>query len=145
MELKDFKSTFKIDVYWGDLDAYRHVNNAVYIKWSEHARIDFFSKNGFANVSIDKGAFYPILAYQDIKYFKPVFFPDKIIIGTVVENIKEDEFYLQCHFFSEIQKKKVAISNHKIVILSTKTHKRYSVPKEYISSLKEFKTKELSN
>ena len=33
-------SEFK--VHWGDMDAAQHVNNLVYLKWSESGRIDYF-------------------------------------------------------------------------------------------------------
>ncbi len=37
----------KINVAWGEMDALQHVNNVVYFRYFETARIDFFTQLGF--------------------------------------------------------------------------------------------------
>ncbi len=39
--LKEYKVVSVINVQWGDMDAYQHVNNVVYVRWGENARIDY--------------------------------------------------------------------------------------------------------
>ena len=34
----------EIPVAWGDMDAFGHVNNTVYLRWFESARIAFFER-----------------------------------------------------------------------------------------------------
>ena len=139
LELKDFKiqSTFK--VRWSDHDAYNHVNNVVYLKWSETARIDFMEAAGFDFMKISKSEFYPILASQEIKYFKSVIYPDTITIGCRIgEDIGEDYFYNECHFFSEKHNAKVAISKHKIMLLDVKKHQKIKLPANFLETIKEF-------
>ena len=36
----------KIPVQWGEMDTFNHVNNVVYIRWCETARIELFRKFG---------------------------------------------------------------------------------------------------
>ncbi|MFV0531267.1 MAG: acyl-CoA thioesterase [Flavobacteriales bacterium] len=137
-ELNDFKIQSKFKVRWGDHDAYNHVNNVVYLKWAETARIDFMEAIGFDFMKISKYEFYPILATQEIKYFSPVVYPDTIIIGCKIGEIAEDYFYNECHFFSEKQQRKVAISNHKIKLLDVKTHQKIELPEKFLEIIKNY-------
>lgn len=41
--LKDFPVITKIVVAWGEMDALQHVNNVVYFRYFETARIDYFA------------------------------------------------------------------------------------------------------
>jgi hypothetical protein len=38
-QLKDFPALERVSVQWGDMDAFQHINNAMYIKYFESARI----------------------------------------------------------------------------------------------------------
>ena len=39
---KNKVSVTKISVQWGEMDAFNHVNNVMYIRWCETARISLF-------------------------------------------------------------------------------------------------------
>ena len=45
--LKDFLKAYpvisKVPVKWGDMDSFSHVNNTVYFKYQEEARLNFFA------------------------------------------------------------------------------------------------------
>lgn len=138
-ELNQFEIQSKFKVRWGDHDAYNHVNNVVYLKWSETARIDFMEAVGFDFMNISKSEFYPILAAQEIKYFRPVVYPDIVTIGCKIgEDIGEDYFYNECHFFSEKQQRKVAISKHKIMLLDVKDHRKIVLPEHFVNVIENY-------
>lgn len=40
--LHDYKVQVEIPVQWGDMDASQHVNNVVYLRWVEAARVTFY-------------------------------------------------------------------------------------------------------
>ncbi len=40
--LKDFPVVTEIRVAWGEMDALQHVNNVVYFRYFETARLDYF-------------------------------------------------------------------------------------------------------
>ena len=46
--LTDFPVTVEVPVAWGDMDALGHVNNAVYFRYFETARIRFFAELDWA-------------------------------------------------------------------------------------------------
>ena len=39
--INDFKFHYNIETRWKDLDAFQHINNAVYATYIESARVDF--------------------------------------------------------------------------------------------------------
>jgi len=43
-ELKEYPVHVEIPVRWSDMDAFKHVNNVVYLKWVEIARIEYMTK-----------------------------------------------------------------------------------------------------
>ena len=48
-------------VQWGDQDAFGHVNNVVYFRWMESARLEYFRQAGLGTAQSNTGMG-PILA-----------------------------------------------------------------------------------
>ena len=86
-----------VPVWWGDMDAFQHVNNTVYFRWFEHARIAFFDAIGWKA----DGGVGPILAKTECVFRKPVTFPDTVRVQAMAENIAEDRFSLKYEVVSE--------------------------------------------
>jgi acyl-CoA thioester hydrolase len=88
--MDDFPITVEIDVAWGDLDAFGHVNNTVFFRWFETARIAFLQAIDFtAGGSREVG---PILASTACRFRRPVGFPDRVTAGVRVSSVGEDRF-----------------------------------------------------
>jgi len=68
------------DVIWGDMDAFGHVNNTVYLRYFETARIAWFEKIG-ANEHKARTGIGPILASIQCNYRLPLEYPDRIQIA----------------------------------------------------------------
>jgi len=68
------------DVIWGDLDAFGHVNNTVYLRYFEDVRIAYFERLGMLLLKeqTQRG---PILANVSCDFKLPVGYPDRIHIG----------------------------------------------------------------
>ncbi|MEM8906939.1 MAG: thioesterase family protein [Bacteroidota bacterium] len=128
--LKAFPVQTRIAVQWGEMDAFNHVNNVVYLRWSETARIDYFDRLELNMDHPEQQKYNVILGYQDCKYIFAVRYPDTIWIGTTVSSIGHDRFVMQCQMFSERHDRIVAISNHEIVTLDYKTFQKVPVPEE---------------
>ena len=60
--LKTFPVIVKIPVIWGDMDSFQHVNNVIYFRYFESARIQYFETLGWMDI-IEKKAIGTILAY----------------------------------------------------------------------------------
>ncbi len=132
MKIADFKVVSTINVQWGEMDAYRHVNNVSYVRWGETARIDYFVKIGLINSDLEKSDYAPILGFQSVKYIVPLEYPDIIKIGTRVEEIREDRVIFRSYYFSEKQERLVAIMVHEIIIIDPVKSSKVLLP-DYIT------------
>jgi acyl-CoA thioester hydrolase len=81
-------------VVWGDMDSYRHVNNVVYFRYFENARLEFFRQLDWSALEAATGVG-PILHSTSARFKKPLTYPDTIAIGARVASIQEDRFTLQ--------------------------------------------------
>jgi acyl-CoA thioester hydrolase len=91
--------TVEIPVAWGEMDAFRHVNNTVYFRYFETARIALFEQVGFAP-SEESGGVGPILAATDCRFRVPLTYPDTVTTAAWVGDIGEDRFVMKYAVFS---------------------------------------------
>ncbi len=61
-----------VPLRWGDMDAMSHLNNTLYFRLMEEARICWFNDNGFLARSDADG---PILAHASCDFLKPMTYP----------------------------------------------------------------------
>lgn len=124
-----FPVIIKIPVLWGHMDAFRHLNNVIYFRFFESARIAYFEEIGFLKYMNYVGIG-PILASTECKYIKPITYPDTAIIGAKVIEIKEDRFYME-YAISSINKKVIAaLGKANVVSYNYKENKKVKLPKE---------------
>jgi acyl-CoA thioester hydrolase len=81
----------EINVQWGDMDALGHVNNLVYLRWFENARIHYFEALGL-RAAMDARTEGPILARQEIDYKIPVSYPERVRVATTVTRLGNTSF-----------------------------------------------------
>jgi acyl-CoA thioester hydrolase len=87
-------------VVWGEMDAYQHVNNVVYFRYFENARLEYFRRLEWAGFEAATGIG-PILHSTQARFRKPLTYPDTIAIGVRVASIGDDRFTLQHRIVSE--------------------------------------------
>lgn len=80
-----------IPVNWGDMDAFRHVNHAVFIRWMETARMHYFIACEFTDLYESEGIG-PILASIKVDYNASVGFPDTVTAHTTITRIGNASF-----------------------------------------------------
>ena len=68
-------------IRWGDMDAMGHVNNAVYFRYLEQARIDWLSTIGCAPDPTGEG---PVIINAHCTFLKQLKYPGDIEIRTLV-------------------------------------------------------------
>src|SRR2546421_4849539 len=91
--LKDFPVVVENPVVWGEMDAYRHVNNVVYFRYFENARLEYFRRLGWFEYEQSTGVG-PILASTDARFRRPLTYPDTVSITARVGGFGEDRFTL---------------------------------------------------
>lgn len=88
-DLAQFPVIVELDVSWGDMDSYAHVNNVVYFRYFESARIAYLDRVGWL-ASMHDADLGPILASTSARFRKAVTFPDHLHVGARVSDIQPD-------------------------------------------------------
>jgi acyl-CoA thioester hydrolase len=100
--LAQFPVLMSIAVQWGDQDAFGHVNNTIYLRWFESARIAYFERMGIMDLH-EKENVGPILASVTCNYRRPVTYPDSVTVGARVTRIGRTSFEMDHVCTSEAQ------------------------------------------
>ena len=91
-----------IPVQWGEMDAYGHVNNTVFFRYFESARVLYLERCGFVE-AYDRDKIGAILHSTDCRFRRPLFYPDTALVGTRATEVKEDRFTMEYRLVSEAQ------------------------------------------
>ncbi len=75
--LESYPVCFEQQVQWGEMDEFKHVNNSVYLKYFENARIKFMEVSGMLKHMDDEGIG-PILAKVEVNFKLPITYPDTV-------------------------------------------------------------------
>ncbi|MFA0569594.1 acyl-CoA thioesterase [Vibrio gallaecicus] len=113
--LADYPVITEIPVAWGEMDALNHVNNAVYFRYFETARLDFFKHvELMEEMAVTKIG--PVLGDTYCKYFRPVTYPDTLLIGSKVTDVQDDRFTMEYTIVSSKQQMVTTVGNATIVM-----------------------------
>jgi len=88
-----------IPVAWGDMDAFGHVNNIMYFRYFETARIALFDQVGFGGPSAPAGVG-PILAATECRFRVPVTYPDTVTAASWIDDLGDERFLMGYAVFS---------------------------------------------
>ena len=68
---------------WGDLDALNHVNNTLYFRYVEEARVQLLARAGIILPSSKIG----LLAHASCDFLKPLRYPAIVVVSLVLTHI----------------------------------------------------------
>lgn len=111
--LREYPVVVSQPVRWGDMDAFGHVNNTVYFRFFETARIAYFEEMGI-HTSTPSGVG-PILHSTSCRFRAPVVFPDTVRTGARVAEVGEDRIRMEHVVYSE-RLAKVAATGEALVV-----------------------------
>ena len=81
----------ELPVAWGEMDFYRHVNNVVYFRYFENARLEYFRRLGWFEYERETGIG-PILHSTQARFRRPLTYPDTVSAAVRVSSLAEDRF-----------------------------------------------------
>jgi len=134
-ELESFKLQIELPVRWGEMDAFQHVNNSVYIKWVEQARVEYLRQNIIG--AFNKMTLGPILSRQDIRYIFPITYPDTVIVGYRVTEIQEDRILCESKIYSKKYQRLSAISYNTIMAYDFNGLRKTDIPVDWVMKIQE--------
>lgn len=98
--LKDFPIVHRQEVQWGEMDSLGHVNNAVYFRYMESARMAYLEQLGLGgDLSDHREA--PILANINCDFLLPLVYPDHVNTGISVHRIGNSSFRMKYAMVSD--------------------------------------------
>ncbi|ENM5826028.1 acyl-CoA thioesterase [Vibrio metoecus] len=125
--LKDFPVVTKIVVAWGEMDALQHVNNVVYFRYFETARIDYFAHLKLME-ELQRTQVGPVLSETQARYKIPVTFPDTLLIGSRITSVQSDRFTMEYQVVSQKLGKVTTLGSATVVMFNFKTGEKALLP-----------------
>lgn len=134
--LKTYPVVIELPVAWGEMDALRHVNNIVYFRYFESARMAYFERVGYWR-HMDATGLGPILADTRCKFRLPLTYPDAVSVGARVTDIQADRFLMRYAVYSHRHRKLAAEGDGLIVSYDYRTLTKAPLPEEIRRSIEE--------
>jgi acyl-CoA thioester hydrolase len=118
----------RIPVLWGHMDAMGHVNNTVYFRFFESARVAYMSQMGLHARQIEDDLILPILASTRCDYKVPLTYPDEVLVRATTTKIGRTSFTQSYEIWSTAQNAVAAVGEGIIVCVDKKSGKPVEVP-----------------
>lgn len=82
----NFKHSIKQNVYWGEMDAFGHINNVTYFRYFETGRIHFFNECGFWN-DLDLEQVRIVVVKLECNFVQEIVYPKEIEIAVAIKAV----------------------------------------------------------
>ncbi|HQU42392.1 MAG: thioesterase [Planctomycetia bacterium 21-64-5] len=142
--LADWPIVILLPVEWGNHDALRHVNNIIYFRWCESARIEYLEELGLWGM-IEKDRVGPILAAIGCNYRRPVTYPDQIQVGARITRLGRTSFTMEHLIYSEAQQEVVADASSTAVVFDYRSQSPIPIPDAMRRKIEQMEGKSLSS
>jgi acyl-CoA thioester hydrolase len=132
--LAQYPVVVEIPVAWGDMDAMQHVNNTVYFRYFETARIAYFERLGLMKHREETGIG-PILAQASCKFKFPLTYPDTVFVGSRVCEIGEDRVSMEHRIVSKRHQRVAAEGTSLIVTFNYREQRKAPLPADMLERI----------
>lgn len=125
--LAGFPVAIRIPVQWGEMDAYGHVNNTVFFRYFESARIEFLERCRFLE-AYEREKVGAILHSTSCRFRRPLFYPDTALVGTRASQVDDDRFTMEYLIASESENAVIAEGTGIVVSFDYVSRKAVPIP-----------------
>ena len=101
-------------IHWGEMDAFSHLNNVVYYRYAESARIAYLQALGMFD-----GDMVTVLAASSCQYLRPVTYPDTLLLGVRCQRLGTTSIVMEYSYYSCAQQAIVATADAVVVRLDS--------------------------
>ena len=101
-------------IHWGEMDAFNHLNNVVYYRYAESARIGYLQTLGMFD-----GSMVTVLAQSSCQYLRPVTYPDTLLLGVRCQRLGNTSIVMEYSYYSTAQDTIVATAEAVVVRLDS--------------------------
>jgi acyl-CoA thioester hydrolase len=118
--------TTRIPVRWGDMDFYGHVNNTVYFRFFEQARVEWIEGEGFrVGPDVPTGA---VIINADCTFLLPVNYPATVLVKMYAGQPGRSSVMTWYELYVEGDERLYATGSSKVVWMDTRTGKSVPLP-----------------
>ena len=111
------------------MDSYRHVNNVVYFRYFENARLEYFRRLDWHQYEKETGIG-PILQSTQARFRRPLTYPDTVAVAARATSIESDRFTLEHVIVSYEQAEVVTVGQGTVVTFHYVIGAKVPVPDE---------------
>lgn len=113
-ELSHYPVIHHQPIHWGEMDAFNHLNNVVYYRYAESARIGYLQALGMFD-----GSMITVLAQSSCQYLRPVIYPDTLLLGVRCQRLGRTSIVIEYSYYSTAQQAVVATAEAVVVRLDS--------------------------
>ena len=114
-ELAAHPISTSLPVQWGDQDAFGHVNNVVYFRWMESARIEYFHRAGLGATTANQAAG-PILASIKCDFRRQLAYPDMVLVSASIASIGRTSMKM-VHLVYSMSQQAIAAEGESVIVM----------------------------
>ena len=116
-------------VAWGEMDAFQHVNNIIYFRYFENARIAYFRQLRLMEM-MERTGIGPILKATHCNFKLPLTYPDTVTVGARITDMATDQFTMQYRVVSHRHGKVAADGEGLLVTFDYREGRKTAIPDE---------------
>ncbi|MDR1274820.1 MAG: acyl-CoA thioesterase [Candidatus Accumulibacter sp.] len=120
--------TCLIPMRWGDMDAYRHVNNAVYFRYMEQACAEFIGGLGFHALATNQG---PVVVNASCTFLRSLMYPGVVEVRMYCASPGRSSFFTLYEIRVQGDDLVYAEGQMKMVWIDRSTGKSLPLPDEF--------------
>jgi acyl-CoA thioester hydrolase len=136
VELAEYRLVIRWPVQWGDQDAFGHVNNAIYFRWFESARIAYLDQLGLSAL-MQQERVGPILAAINCNFRRQIKYPDQVQIGARVSRLGRSSMTMEHRLHSEQLGQVAADGESTIVVFDYQRQKPVGIPADIRAAIEQ--------
>ncbi len=139
--LKSFPVVVEIPVIWGDMDSFQHVNNVIYFRYFESARIQYFEAVGLMDI-VEQLGVGPILGSTSCRYRTPLTYPDTVYVGAKITEMHEKRFTMEYLIVSEQHPETVAEGSGVVICYNYQKNQSTQIPEVVHNAIEKLEGRE---
>ncbi|MEX0968449.1 MAG: acyl-CoA thioesterase [Bacteroidia bacterium] len=116
----------KLRIDWSELDLFGHVNNVMFYKYIQSARVKFWEQIGLYGM-YEKEGIAPLLASASIDFKKPLLYPGNTIIKYAPVFIKNTSFGLE-YSIQDDNSEIAALGKDTMVLYDFNKNRKLTIP-----------------
>ncbi|MBC8259244.1 MAG: acyl-CoA thioesterase [SAR324 cluster bacterium] len=138
--LKKYPVVAEIPVNWGEMDAFQHVNNSVYFRYFESARILYFESVGWLEI-MEEMSIGPILGSTSCRFLVPLTYPDTVFVGAKITEMHEKRFSMEYLLVSKQKSATVAEGTGMVICFNYQKNQTTQIPEVIRSAVEKIENR----